>query len=62
MLTLALFSRMKRRFLNEDAQDIIEYGFIVALVSFGCIAAVHGIAAAVSNVFTAVENTISSQI
>lgn len=43
---------------NTDGQDLVEYALVVALIAFGAVAAMQGLATEVNTAF----NTISSDL
>jgi len=49
---------MKRLFLNEEGQGMVEYGLIIALVAVVVIAAIALLGNGVKNTFTNVTNTL----
>ena len=49
---------MKRFFLNEEGQGMVEYGLIIALVAVVVIAAIALLGNGVKNTFTNVSNSL----
>jgi pilus assembly protein Flp/PilA len=49
---------MKRFFLNEEGQGMVEYGLIIALVAVVVIAAIALLGNGVKNTFTNVTNSL----
>ena len=49
---------MKRFFLNEEGQGMVEYGLIIALVAVVVIAAIALLGNGVKNTFTNVSNKL----
>lgn len=47
---------------SEDAQDLVEYALVVALVAFGAIASMHTLATKVSSTFTQIGTSLSTTI
>ena len=47
---------------SEDAQDLVEYALVVALVAFGAIASMHTQATKVSSTFTQIGTSLSITI
>ena len=43
---------------REDAQDLVEYGLVVALISCVCIAGVNHLASAVTGVFSRINKAL----
>ena len=58
----ALVIRTGDFLLREDAQDLIEYGLLVALIALGATAGMNTVAADVNNVFTNVGGTLTSAL
>ena len=46
-------------FYNEDAQDLVEYALIVALVAFAATAGMGSLASSINTAFTAIGNTLT---
>jgi pilus assembly protein Flp/PilA len=47
---------------SEDAQDLVEYALVVALVAFGAIASMNTLATKVSSTFTQIGTSLSTTI
>jgi len=47
---------------SEEAQDLVEYALVVALVAFGAVASMHTLATKVSSTFTQVGTSLSTTI
>jgi len=43
----------------EDGQDLVEYALLLALISIGAVAAIHGIGTRISTLFTNISTTIA---
>ncbi len=46
-------------FYNEDAQDLVEYALIVALVAFAATAGMGSLASSINTAFTTIGNTLT---
>ena len=57
-----LFFELVSFFRSEDAQDLVEYALVVALVAFGAIASMHTLATKVSSTFTQIGTSLSTTI
>jgi len=55
-------SAFKRKFLHEDAQDLVEYSLTFAVVAFGCVAGVGSVAQAIDQTFAAVTTVLSAAV
>jgi len=52
---------MGKRILEEsDAQDVIEYGLLVALVALACVAALSNFSTVISTVWSTLTANLSS--
>jgi pilus assembly protein Flp/PilA len=47
---------------NEEAQDLIEYALVVALVAFGATAAMGTLASKITNAYTQITTTLTTTI
>lgn len=45
-------SLWKRVWVEEEGQDLVEYGLLLVLIALGCIAAMGTLSQAISNVFS----------
>ena len=52
-------SILVRLWKEEGGQDLTEYGLLVALVSLAAIAAMQGVASAISGVFSTASSSMS---
>jgi pilus assembly protein Flp/PilA len=53
-------SLLERLWQEEEAQDLVEYGLLLVLLSLGAIAAMGTLASAISNAFGNASNNLSS--
>jgi pilus assembly protein Flp/PilA len=44
---------------SEEAQDLVEYALLVALIALACIAGVNGIATSINSVFAKVSSSLA---
>ena len=47
---------------NEEGQDLVEYGLVVALVAFGAVAAMKLLGTEISTVFSDITSTLTSAV
>ena len=47
---------------NDEGQDLVEYGLVVALVAFGAVAAMQALGTEISTVFSDITSTLQSSI
>ena len=47
---------------REDGQDLVEYGLVIALVAFSCIAALQTVSTDISMIYSAISSTIASSV
>lgn len=55
-------NRMLWLWHNEEAQDLIEYGLLIALVALAAIASMSTLASSVNQVFNTLASTLTSAI
>jgi pilus assembly protein Flp/PilA len=61
MQTLLLKLYLKAQVLREnDAQDLIEYALLAALIALAATTATSGVAASVANAFTTIGNAVTA--
>jgi Flp pilus assembly pilin Flp len=51
---------MKRLWKEEEAQDLVEYGLLVVLVSLGAVTAMGLLASAISDAFKSAQTNLSA--
>jgi len=47
---------------NEEGQDLVEYGLVVALIAFGAVAAMKALGTEISTVFSDISSTLTSSV
>lgn len=47
---------------NEEGQDLVEYGLVVALIAFGAVAAMKALGTEISTVFSDISSTLASAV
>ena len=57
---LLLCVKIQDRLTQEDGQDLIEYALVVALIAFGAIAGMTGLAAKINTAFNTIGTTLTS--
>ena len=45
---------------HEEAQDLIEYGLVIALIAFGTITGLKSVGSDISMIYSALNSTITS--
>jgi len=53
---------LRRLLQGEEAQDLVEYALIVALVAFGATAALQTLGNGLNSAFTAISSTLISSL
>ncbi|HTY84663.1 MAG TPA: hypothetical protein VMB19_10620 [Silvibacterium sp.] len=54
---------LTKRLLNDESgQDLIEYALVIAVIGFGCIAAIGGIANPIVNAYYTVTNNFTNDV
>ena len=61
-LMLNVLVHVQNMLNNEEGQDLVEYGLVVALVAFGAVAAMKLLGTEISTVFTDISSTLASAI
>jgi pilus assembly protein Flp/PilA len=57
-LLFEIHFKMQALMAGEDGQDLVEYALVVALIAFGAVAAMQGLASEINTSF----NTVSSDL
>jgi len=61
-MLLKLYIKSQDLLSREDGQDLVEYALIVALIALACCAGMKSLATAISNGFTTLGTTITSDV
>ena len=61
-LMLNILVNVQNMLNNEEGQDLVEYGLVVALVAFGAVAAMKALGTEISTVFTDISSTLASAV
>jgi pilus assembly protein Flp/PilA len=61
-MLLRLYIRFQDLATREDGQDMVEYGMMVALISFGWIASVKSVATALNSAFDSISTNVASYV
>jgi pilus assembly protein Flp/PilA len=59
-MLLKLFIKFQNLISREEAQDLVEYALIIALIALGATAAMKGLAAGISSAFSSISTQLSS--
>ena len=59
-LMLNILVNVQNMLNNEEGQDLVEYGLVVALVAFGAVAAMKALGTEISTVFADISSTLVS--
>ncbi len=47
---------------NEDGQDMVEYALVVALVAFGAVLGMKGLASGINSEFNVISSTLTTDL
>ena len=61
-LPLNIFVHVQNMLNNEEGQDLVEYGLVVALVAFGAVTAMQNLGTELSVVFSDINSTLTSAV
>ena len=59
-MLLKLFIKFQYLISREEAQDLVEYALIIALIAMGATAAMKGLAAGISSAVSSISTQLSS--
>jgi pilus assembly protein Flp/PilA len=62
MPAFQLLSHLKNRLLNEEAQDLVEYALVVAILSFSAVATMQSLSVGIANAFAQLAVTFNSYV
>ena len=61
-LMVSMIAKLQTLLMNEEGQDLVEYGLVVALIAFGAVAAMQALGTEISTVFSQITSVLSSSI
>ena len=61
-LMLNILVNVQNMLNNEEGQDLVEYGLVVALVAFGAVTAMKNLGTEISVVFSDINSTLTSAV
>jgi pilus assembly protein Flp/PilA len=59
---LKLSAKLQTLMLQEEGQDLIEYALVVALVAFGAMVGMRGLATSINTAFAAIGTTLTTNV
>jgi Flp pilus assembly pilin Flp len=62
MFALPVLMHIKNRFLSEEAQDLVEYALLVAIISFSAVAAMKDLATGIASAFNGLATTFDADL
>jgi Flp pilus assembly pilin Flp len=60
--TLRKLSAFLKNLAKEEGQDLVEYAFVVALIAFSAVGAMHTLATSINGSFTKINAALTSSI
>ena len=60
--TYTYISEMLACLAREDGQDLVEYGLVIALIAFSCVAALQTVSTDISMIYSAISSTVVSSV
>jgi len=61
-MILALRQLLLVAFRETEGQDLVEYALVVALIAFGAVAAMQGLATEINSAFNTVSNDLGTAL
>jgi Flp pilus assembly pilin Flp len=61
-LMLKTYFKINAFLLHEEGQDLVEYSLVVALIAFGAVAAMQGLATEINTAFNTISGTLASAL
>jgi pilus assembly protein Flp/PilA len=59
---LKLSAKLQTLMLREEGQDLIEYALVVALIAFGAMVGMRGLAVQINTAFGAIGTTLNANV
>jgi len=59
-LMIKMYVAVKSMIEREEGQDLVEYALVVALIAFGAIIGMKGLASGINNAFTGISSTLTA--
>ncbi len=59
---LKLHFRIQNFLIQEDAQDLVEYALVVALIAFGASAAMRGLSTEIKTAFNSISSDLATSL
>ena len=59
-LMIKMYVAVKSMIEREEGQDLVEYALVVALIAFGAILGMKGLASGINNAFTGISTTLQN--
>ena len=56
----SLFIKLHNLLSNEEGQDLVEYGLIVALLSLAAVASLQTMSSSIASIFASISATLSA--
>lgn len=61
-LMLKIYVNYKTIMACEEGQDLVEYALVVALIAFGAVLGMQGLASGINSAFLKISSTLSNDI
>ena len=59
---IRLYFGIKNFFVREEAQDLVEYALVVALIAFGATTAMKGLSSEIKTAFSTISSDLGSSL
>lgn len=59
---MKLSSEIRRLLRREEGQDLVEYALVVAVISFGALVAMRGLASEINTAFKTISSELGSSL
>ena len=59
---IRLYLGIKNFFVREEAQDLVEYALVVALIAFGATTAMKGLSSEIKTAFSTISSDLGSSL
>jgi Flp pilus assembly pilin Flp len=58
----AVYSFLYQVLVHQEGQDLVEYSLVFSLVAFGAVTGMGSLASGISNVFSSVSTTLTTNV
>jgi pilus assembly protein Flp/PilA len=61
-INMSILLKLQSLLRREDGQDLVEYALVVALIAFGAVAAMQGLATEINSAFNVISSDLGTAL